>query len=485
LRLGARIEGVVISIPRSELRGSYDAIVVGSGVGGLVCAGFLARAGRSVLVLDHHYLPGGYCTAFPRKGYRFDAAVHHIGACGRFGIVGRILSRFDIDLELVPLDPMDHLIFPDFELRVPARMEQYAADLERRFPGEKERIPGFFRDLERLYRQILRREGTLLDRYRAATFAELLADYFEDPTLKRILGAQWGYLGTPVEAISAVGMCQMLVSYLRDGAYYPRGSTQAFSDALARSILDVGGHVLLKARVVEILVDGGRTAGVRLDGGGAIRADVVVSNVDARQLFCELVPEGVCGAERSRIRSLQAAPSYYGLYLALAADVDLSDLPRGFYYLPADDGAGPIEWIYLSVTTRYDAELAPPGTQIVSATVGVRSSSSEFRDWQDDKGAMARSVLRYLGDRVPGLERGIEFLETASPRTLARYTLAKDGVAYGWAVLPDQSGDARLPPETSLPGLYLAGQWTTPGPGVAAVAASGWSAANRVLGTKP
>lgn len=473
----------MISIARSELRDSYDAIVVGSGVGGLVCAGFLARAGQSVLVLDHHYLPGGYCTAFPRKQFLFDAAVHHIGACGRFGVVGQILSRFKIDLEFVPLDPMDHLIFPDSEFTIPARIEEYAEALARRFPEEKPRIPEFFRDLLRLYRQILRREGALLDRYRGATFGQLLADYFQDPKLRRILGAQWGYLGSPVEAISAVGMCQMLVSYLRDGAYYPRGSTQAFSDALAHSVLQAGGHVLLKTRVVEILVDHGRAAGVRVEAGRTIRAGIVVSNVDARQLFCDLVPEGACDLERSRIQTLQAAHSYYGLYLALTPEVDLRELPRGFYYLPQDDD-GPIEWIYLSVTTRYDASLAPSGKQIVSTTVGVRSSSSEFLDWQDDKQAMARSVLSYLGGRVPGLERGIEFLETASPRTLARYTLAKDGAAYGWAVVPDQAGDARLPSETSLPGLCLTGQWTTPGPGVAAVAASGWSAANHVLGVK-
>lgn len=474
----------MISIPRSELRDSYDAIVVGAGVGGLVCAGFLARGGKSVLLLDHHYLPGGYCTAFPRKQHLFDAAVHHIGACGRFGVVGQILSRFEIDLELVALDPMDHLIFPDSEFVIPACIERYSDALERRFPEEKHRIPDFFRDLVRLYRQVLRREGALLDRYRGATFGQLLADYFEDTKLKRILGAQWGYLGSPVEEISAVGMCQMLVSYLRDGAYYPRGSTQAFSDALARSILEAGGHVLLRTRVVEVLVDRGRAAGVRVDGGRAIRAASVVSNVDARQLFCDLVPQGACERERRRIQTLQAGPSYFGLYLALAAEVDLSELPRGFYYLPQDDdnGAdGAIEWIYLSVTTRYDAALAPSGNQIVSATVGVRGSSPEFVDWQDDKQEMARRVLDYLGARVPGLERGIEFLETASPRTLARYTLSRDGVAYGWAVLPDQSGDARLRPETSLPGLWLTGQWTTPGPGVAAVAASGWSAANRLL----
>ena len=82
--------------------------------------------------------------------------------------------------------------------------------------------------------------------------------------------------------------------------------------------------------------------------------------------------------------------------------------------------------------------------------------------------------------RVPGIASHLTFLEAASPRTLARFTLSKDGVAYGWAVTPDQSGNDRFTQHTSVDGLWLAGQWTSPGPGVCAVAASGWMAANRI-----
>ncbi|OLD61838.1 MAG: hypothetical protein AUI53_04035 [Acidobacteria bacterium 13_1_40CM_2_60_7] len=472
----------MISIKRSELRDSYDVIVIGAGVGGLVCAGFLARGGKRVLVLDHHYLPGGCCTAFPRKRYTFDAAVHHIGACGRYGIVGRVLSQLGLSLRFVHLDPMDHLIFPDSEFIIPADFDAYAEELGRCFPVEKSRVSGFFRDLVRLYRQILKHEGPLLDRYRGVSFEQMLADYFENPAVRRILGAQWGYLGSQIEEASAVGMCQMLVSYLKDGAYYPAGSTQAFSDALAQSLLDTGAHVLLKNRVTELLVDQGRVTGVRVENGTPVRSEVVVSNVDARQLFEDLAPEGACQEERVRIQKLRVAPSYYALYLALSSELDLAHLPRGFYYLSDSEGQGAIEWIYLSVPTRYDPNLAPAGKHIISMTVGVRTGSPAYLAWQKDKSAMARTVLRYLETRVPHLAQKIDFMESASPKTIARYTLAKDGVAYGWAVLPNQAGDARLPSKTSLHGLYLTGQWTVPGPGVAAVAASGWSTASRILG---
>ncbi len=474
------------SIRSSELRDRYDSIVIGAGIGGLVCGGFLNQSGSSTLVLDQHYLPGGYCTAFPRKKYVFDAAVHHIGGCGRYGIVGQVVSKLGVKTDLVRLDPMDHLIFPDFELRIPADLDEYQAELALRFPEEKEQIPRFFRDLVRLYRQVLNRKrgGELVDRYRRSTYQGFLQDYFSDPGLMRVLAGQWGYLGSPAHEISAIGMCQMLVNYLKDGAYYPIGSTQAFSNAVVDALLAAGCHVRLRERVTEVLIDdspdgdGYRAAGVRLEDGRTIRADTVVSAVDARQLFCDLLPEETCREERRRIQELRAGPSFYGFYAAFSRDVDLSPLPRGFFHFPEDHGA--IDWIYLSVTTDVDPGLAPPDEQIISATVGVRPESPAFTRWQDEKSEMAQAVMAYLDQRVPGIAGHLTFLEAASPRTLARYTLSKDGVAYGWAVIPDQAGNDRFSQHTSVEGLWLAGQWTPPGPGVCAVAASGWMAANRI-----
>jgi prolycopene isomerase len=221
---------------------------------------------------------------------------------------------------------------------------------------------------------------------------------------------------------------------------------------------------------------------VRTEDGRAIRADVVVSNVDARQLFEDLLPDEVCSQERSQIGNLRVAPSYYGLYLAVPSELNLARLPRGFYYLPAEEEGKAIEWIYLSVPTRYDPDLARSGQQIITMTVGVRNSAAEYSAWQDDKSQMSEHIVQYLDRRVPGLRQNIDLMDSASPRTIARYIRSKDGAAYGWAVLPDQSGAARFPPRTSLGGLYLAGQWTSPGPGVAAVAASGWATATLISG---
>ncbi|KAA3605164.1 MAG: NAD(P)/FAD-dependent oxidoreductase [Planctomycetota bacterium] len=485
----------MISIPKTELRRQYDAVIIGAGVGGLVCAGFLVRAGLSVLVLDQHYLPGGCCTAFPRKGkrYLFDAAVHHIGACGKFGTVGRIVKAFDLGIRFQRLDPMDHLVFSeDREYTIPSDWEAWKNQLCLSFPDQREGIERLFRDLQRFHRQMLKGSGPLLDQYRRTTYQSFLQDYVEDPELLRCLSGQWGYLGLPAERIAATGMVQMLVSYWREGAWYPQGSTQNFSNALAHSLLAAGGHLLLKHRVDEVLFEeNGDTAchraiGIRTEHGDVVRAKVVIHNGDARRLFEELLPQQAAPREHQACQKLQAATPYFGLYMALDAGCDLSRLPRGFYFPSRSEisdleGGASLDWMYLSIGTRYDPDIAPQGDQIFSSTVAVRPDSPSFDAWQQDKSGMVKAVIAYLENRVPELQQHLQFVDSATPKTVARFTMSKDGAAYGWAVSPDQAAEDRLGPETSLAGLYLTGHWTSPGPGVAAVAASGWSVAHRIL----
>ncbi|MHC4277510.1 MAG: phytoene desaturase family protein, partial [Planctomycetota bacterium] len=86
-----------------------------------------------------------------------------------------------------------------------------------------------------------------------------------------------------------------------------------------------------------------------------------------------------------------------------------------------------------------------------------------------------------LEDFVPNLDKHIEVVDAATPKTLERYTLNSKGAAYGWAVTLGQTGSGRTGNKTPVENLYLAGHWTNPGPGVCAVVSSGWRVANMIL----
>ncbi|MCK5889628.1 MAG: NAD(P)/FAD-dependent oxidoreductase, partial [Methylococcales bacterium] len=123
----------------------YDVIVVGSGIGGLTSAALLAKAGKSVLVLEAHDRPGGYAHGFKRKKYTFDAGVHLISGCGKQGYRGgqviyktlKAMGMLD-EIEFIRINPFSHVIYPDLALGLPQSVDDFVECLAAQFPEERE-----------------------------------------------------------------------------------------------------------------------------------------------------------------------------------------------------------------------------------------------------------------------------------------------------------------------------------------------------------
>src|SRR3990170_1777727 len=147
------------STKRNKIYSHYDVIIIGAGIAGLVCGAFLAKSGKKVLIIEQHSIPGGYCTSFKRKGFIFDAAVHHIGGGGKWRVVGRGLKELDININFLQLDPMDSINFPSFSIDVPAEIDDYVDLLKKRFPSESEKLSLFFKEFIGLYRATFSTEG--------------------------------------------------------------------------------------------------------------------------------------------------------------------------------------------------------------------------------------------------------------------------------------------------------------------------------------
>src|SRR6266480_7854536 len=132
---------------------SYDAVIIGAGIGGLICANLLAREGLRVLLTEQHYMVGGYCSTFRRKGYTFDAATHFYPLLGNAStITGALLQKLGIETEWVKMDPVDHFHFPDgSSFSVPADFDQYLAKLKREFPDEADALDRFFELVREVY----------------------------------------------------------------------------------------------------------------------------------------------------------------------------------------------------------------------------------------------------------------------------------------------------------------------------------------------
>ena len=471
------------SLNKTEIKSKYDVIVLGAGIAGLICGTFLAKSGKKVLIIEQHSIPGGYCTSFKRKGFIFDAAVHHIGGCGKWSVVGRCLKELDINIKFLQLDPMDSINFPSFSVDIPAEIDDYVDLLKKRFPSESEKLSLFFKEFIRLYRATFSTERhKMLIKYQDLTYKEMLDSFFTDEQLKMVLSAQWGYIGSPPHEVSAIGMCQMLVNYLKDGAYFPVGGTQNFADAITQKFIDYGGHIMLSSRVEKLLTENNITKGVTTEKGDKIAADIFVSNIDPRQtFFCLMEGNAVDDAYLRKIETMKESVSFFLLYLGLDNRIDLESLKRGFYHTSNSTSFSDNDWFYISVPTDVDSSLAPDNKQIISVVASLRDNYDDIDDWVAYKDKMKEYTISYLENFVPNIQNHIEVIDAATPKTLHRYTNNSKGAAYGWAVTVDQTWSKRLQHTTPFKNLFLAGHWTNPGPGICAVVSSGWRVSNMIL----
>ena len=513
----------------------WDAIVVGSGLGGLACAAYLCAAGKRTLVLEGHTLAGGNSQVFRRtvrgRAYEFDVGIHYIGECDRDGLITHVFGGLGLAERVVfrPLDPDGYstLVFPGVRFRIPAHWDRYRARLCETFPYETEslgRVVDVLREVARQGRRLqngecspaeLLRRPTAFAQWGLRPVTELFAAHdLSEAAQAVLLGEQGDYAVRPSKTptVLAAGLTD---HYMR-GAFYPEGGGQVMAARLVEAIRAHGGAVRTRSPVARIRVDGGRAVGVELARSGErIDADVVVSNADLKRTVLELV-----GAEHfppalvERVRAFRMSFPLFTTYLDVDVDLAAQGLPNTNWwiwgstdiegiYAELERGRMPgVPLAYLTAATLKDPtnrHATPPGhtsVQIMTlvpreyAAFGVARGPHEaasnlyHRDpvYRARKAALVEQLLETAEQVVPGLREHGVWQESATPLTQERFTHSTGGTSYGIEAACDQIGPLRPGAETDVPGLYLCGASTASGHGIANVLRSGVVAAGAVLG---
>ncbi len=445
-------------------------------------------------------------------------------------------------LTLVRADPMYRVIYPDHDFVIEGDAELYLGQLQDLFPDDAQGLEDMWamlHDVDEVMRVIISyqyagkdiagehaqaffdeiTERGLWDQLMLVqaymedtTLAEFMAEYIHDQQLITIWTQLAGFAGAEPDDVAALFFMVMWNSYHFGGYYYLEGGSQAISDALAEVVEDNGGQIRLNTMVTEIDVEDGRASRVRSEDGACFEGDWVISNAPAPATLLDMVgsahlptddpdsPFHPDRIEQGNDNSLEIGMPAFQVCLGVDTDYTYLfddthevmfsssyDQAENFgYYFDSDIDMAPYA---IANYTMVDPGSAPSGHNAICLT------SMLMYDWQEEwywaeshqayqalKDEVAwKLVERAEADFLPGLIEHVEVMEAGTPLTLEGFTKNPRGTIFGWDNTPEQSMNNRMPQQTPIENLLLAGAWTFPGGGQSAVLSSGSIAAMTIL----
>ena len=480
---------------------NYDTIIIGTGLGGLVCGYLLAKNGRKVLLLEKNAQIGGCLQNFKRFGVKFDTGMHYIGSMGE----GEILQQLFHDIvethhvasvptndnefvetchgtSLPKISRLDDNGFDVFsiggkEYKFAAGYECFVNTLSMQFPDCRNDIQNYVKQVRKiaenspLYDMSKLEDNSYQDSpYLRLSVNEFLSSITDNKLLQNVLAGNLPLYAGVADKTPTYIYALISNSYIQS-AWRIIGGSDTLAKFLADSIRSFGGKILTQSEVKRVICNETKATAVELSNGEYFEASNFISNIHPQALIPLIDSKLIRPIYRKRIQELENTVGNFTIYLKFKEN-QVPYMNHNFYYYADDDvwkayhtaGQKPQSYLYMHQCIEEGQKYAQSAeimgvmsyqevAQWADSKTGHRSA-----DYYDFKRQKAEQYLDLLEQSFPGIRQNIEAYETSTPLTYRDYTGTTEGSTYG--ILHDKNNfeQTRISQRTKIPNLFLTGQ---------------------------
>ena len=460
----------------------YDILIVGSGLGGLVCAYILSKKGFKVAVLEKHSQIGGCLQSFKRENVKFDTGMHYIGSMEE----GQILHRFwkylglteSVPLQRLNIDGYDVISLNGTEYKYASGYDNFIDTLAKKFPNNVADLQTYInnvRDIANaspLYNLRKIQNNVFIEPdYIKTSVNDFIAGATQNTVLQNVLAGNLPlYAG--VKDKTPTYIHALITNFYIQSAYRIIGGSDQIAKSLAQSIKSFGGEIIPSAEVDKFICNNERTTGVLLTNGEYIEANSFISNIHPQVTLSKIDSPMIRKAYRQRINGLQNTISNFTVYIIFKPNTTPYLNYNYYYYKNADVWAGndynpatwPEQFLFMHQCKEANQQFAESAeligymhydevAQWANTKVGRRGEA-----YEDFKKQKAEKMLQELELSFPGIRNCIQSYYTSTPLTYENYTKTMHGSMYG--IIRDKNFPTQtlVSQRTKIPNLFMTGQ---------------------------
>jgi len=481
-------------------------IIIGAGMGGMAAGIYGQINGYETQIFEMHTKPGGQCTSWKRKGYTFDACIHHFFGCKPGSSVNQMWHELGaLPRELVNIEACTAVASPDEKMFVDYYdLERLKNTLLKLSPADSKAIEQYIGAIK------VFADDKVDDAINSGSFWKMIPIFLWKPSILKWMRMNMrAYAERFSDSFLRKAFAELIYSNpdaplffhlmrhaggLNGNIQWPVGGAGEFAKSIERRYLALGGKAHYRSKVEKILVENDRAVGIKLADGSEYRADIIISNADGRKtIFDMLDGKYINETVRSYCTPL-SDETPFAVNVCLGINRDLSGEPSSLVLL-LDQPVTIANYQYENIETQLygsDKTMAPPGKGTIKVELWASYSywkqlyNADREKYKQEKQRVAEQVIEILESHFHGIKNQVEVIDVYTLMTWERYM----GGTQGWFNFPNRKLDFSMKEDlsdkkfkTTLPGLanfYFVGVWASMMGALASNANSGKAIIRRI-----